>query len=75
VDEGHGRWRVQFPGGELLVRFDSKLVSTAHRGEDTEDARLGWYSPRFDVKVPTWTLFASRSSNLPLELKTLIEVL
>ncbi len=75
VDEGHGRWRVQFPGGELLVRFDAKLVSTAHRGEDAEDARLGWYSPRFDVKVPTWTLFASRSSDLPLELKTVIEVL
>ncbi len=74
TDEGRGRWRVRFPGGELRVRFDAKLIVTAHRGE-TDDLMLGWYSPRFDVKVPSWTLFASRSSALPLEFKTLIEVL
>ncbi len=74
TDEGHGRWRVRFPGGAVRVRFDSKLIVTAHRGE-TIDLMLGWYSPRFDVKVPSWTLFASRSSALPLDIKTVIEVL
>jgi Heparinase II/III-like protein/Heparinase II/III N-terminus len=74
TDEGHGRWRVRFPGGEVRVRFDSKLIVTAHRGE-TDGLRIGWYSPRFDVNVPSWTLFASRSSALPLEIKTVIEVL
>ena len=74
IDEGHGRWRARFPGGEARVRFDSRLIVTAHRGEKTPEP-LGWYSPRFDVIVPSWTLFASRSSESPITLKTVIEVL
>jgi uncharacterized heparinase superfamily protein len=74
IDEGHGRWRVRFPGGELRVRLDSKLTVSAHRGEKGA-SRLGWYSPCFGVNVPSWTLLAARSSELPLELKTVIEVL
>ena len=74
TDEGHGRWRASFPGGQLRLRFDSKLIVTAHRAEKNPEP-MGWYSPRFDVNVPSWTLFASRSSELPVVLKTVIEVL
>ena len=67
-----GVWKITWAAGHALMRFDAQCSVTAHRSE--EESKLGWYSPRFDVKVPTWTLRAVLKQALPLTVKTQLEV-
>jgi hypothetical protein len=67
-----GVWVVRWNGGKARFEFDPRLTISAHRGET--EPRIGWYSPRFDLKVPTWTLRAVAGGSLPLEFRTIIDV-
>lgn len=53
--DGHTA-RLNWPGldRDVTVELDPTLTWSAHRGE--LDPPLGWYSPAFDRKVPTWLL-------------------
>ncbi|MFD7158644.1 alginate lyase family protein [Kribbella sp. NPDC059898] len=50
LETGHLRW----PTGTATVELPEALEWTAYRGSD--DPLLGWYSPRFGLKVPSTTL-------------------
>jgi hypothetical protein len=64
---------VMVRAGSTIVRmaFDDRLEMTPHRA----DQAGGWYSPRYGIKVATYTLFASAQLTLPVTLTTTIEVL
>ena len=42
------------PDGTAAITLDPGLTWSGHRGEDGPP--LGWYSPEFDRKVPSWVL-------------------
>jgi len=54
------------------LRLPEQLGWSAHHGE-TEPV-LGWYSPRFGVRVPTTTLVGSGSWSGVLRLRTVLEL-
>ena len=54
------------------LRLPDQLAWSAHRGET--DPVLGWYSPRFGVRVPTTTLVGSGSWVGALALQTVLEL-
>jgi hypothetical protein len=54
------------------MRLPEQLAWSAHRGEG--DPVLGWYSPRFGVRVPTTTLVGSGSWRGTLTLHTALEM-
>ncbi|WP_406832180.1 alginate lyase family protein [Pedococcus sp. KACC 23699] len=53
------------------VRLPHQLSWSAHRGDT--DPVLGWYSPRFGVRVPTTTLVGTGSWTGVLTLETVLE--
>jgi hypothetical protein len=62
------------PRGEAtaVVRLPAELSWTAHRGESAPV--LGWYSPRFGVKVPTTTLVGTGSWTGVTTLTTVLDL-
>lgn len=54
------------------LRLPEQLVWSAHRGET--DPVLGWYSPRFGVRVPTTTLVGAGSWAGELTLQTVLDL-
>ncbi|SES49876.1 Heparinase II/III N-terminus [Pedococcus cremeus] len=54
------------------LRLPAPLAWSAHRGES--DPVLGWYSPRFGVRVPTTTLVGAGSWTGELTLQTVLEL-
>ncbi len=70
-------WALRWPGGQATLRFDERLRVRAAKGENNPEANqyLGWYSPRFDVKVPSISLEASFDAiNLPIKFNTFLEI-
>ena len=62
------RW--QGPSGPRRAELElpRELTWSAHRGET--DPPLGWYSPRFGVRVPTTTLVGAAMGSGTLTLTT-----
>ncbi|HEY7296348.1 MAG TPA: alginate lyase family protein [Xanthobacteraceae bacterium] len=48
------RAELRWPNGSAVLELPSSLLWTLHRGEIKPV--IGWYSPRFGIKVPAFTL-------------------
>ena len=64
---------LTWPGGRATLRLDPGLAWTAHRGET--DPLLGWYSPRFGVRVPSTVLVGTGVLTGPREITTALRFL
>lgn len=63
-------WDSQGTGGAADAQLPPQLSWSIHRGES--DPPLGWYSPSFGVRVPSWTLVGHGVLGEVLELETLV---
>ena len=73
VVEDGGRIRVEREGTEIEILPDAKVTERSIvRG--SERPILGWYSPRFDVRVPTTTLVLRSSVAEPAVLSTAVNL-
>jgi hypothetical protein len=52
-----GYAKLCWPGGHAKLELPHVLSWTLHRGETNPP--LGWYSPSFDVKIPSFTLLGA----------------
>jgi Heparinase II/III-like protein len=53
---------LTWTGGGAILELPSALNWSLHRGE--ENPPLGWFSPRFDVKIPIFTLLGTGSATV-----------
>jgi hypothetical protein len=53
---------LSWTGGGAIFELPSALNWSLHRGE--ENPPLGWFSPSFDVKIPTFTLLGTGSATV-----------
>jgi hypothetical protein len=53
---------LSWTGGDAILELPSALNWSLHRGE--ENPPLGWFSPSFDVKIPTFTLLGTGSATV-----------
>jgi hypothetical protein len=65
-------WTVDGRQHSAELVLDANLSWSAHRGELAPP--LGWYSPRFGVRVPTWALVGRGRVTRPIALRTTLRL-
>ena len=70
VLKGNQLTLTQKNGIKLKIVNDLFTKAVLVRGDDK--LPLGWYSPRYDVKIPTWTLHLKLQFNNSTQLRTFI---
>lgn len=68
-----GRAILSWADGDAELELPSSLSWSLHRGE--EDPPLGWVSPSFDVKLPSFSLLGSGTMVSRLQLKSYLRIL
>ncbi len=74
-DEGNNAaaLKIRFSGGICQFEHDTAMTLEIYHGN--EEPPLGWYSPSYDVKVPTATLKLSVSIKGSIKIKTRFSIM
>ncbi len=62
---------VSWQGGSLEINLDAQMEWLLTKGEP----EAGWYSPGFNLKIPTYTLIGSLRSHSPITLNNYFNIL
>ena len=65
--------KLSWPGGHAELELPQVLSWTLHRGQTNPP--LGWYSPSFDVKIPSFTLLGAGNARDGLPIISRLRIL